>query len=184
MAELLAHSVRRGVPRSPIPIPGCRFVRVYQLMCTGYRRDAFRHALQHVCAQVLTTAPITSPPTGAWPCSSCGSVGDRCALALACKCSPRRQGTHGHLMAMLLVWLRGELWDQHGAPLALPLGLGSVWGTLGSTRRSLGSATGAGLCGELWVRARAPCPSQDCMYPRLWTGVGALRTWRRAVPVW
>ena len=44
--------------------------------------------------------------------------------ALACKCSPRRQGTHGHLMAMLLVWLRGELWDQHGAPLALPLGLG------------------------------------------------------------
>lgn len=82
------------------------------------------HALQHVRAQVLTTAPITSPPTGAWPCSSCGSVGDRCALALACKCSPRRQGTHGHLMAMLLVWLRGELWDQHGAPLALPLGLG------------------------------------------------------------
>ena len=165
VAELLAHSVRRGVRRSPCPIPGCRFVRVYQLMCTGYRRDALPCASTRACTSAHHGANHLSPHRRMamllvwlrWRPLRVGSC------MQVCKCSPRRQGTHGHLMAMLLVWLRGELWDQHGAPLALPLGLGSVWGTLGSTRRSLGSATGAGLCGELWVHARAPCPSQDCI---------------------
>ena len=58
--------------------------------------------------------------------------------------------------------LCGELWAQHGAPLALPLGLGC-----------------AGNCGFMLVPLAHPK-----IVSELWTGVGALRTWRRAVPVW
>ena len=80
--------------------------------------------------------------------------------ALACKCSPRRQGTHGHLMAMLLVWLRGELWDQHGAPLALPLGLCC-----------------AGNCGFVLMPLTCPLP-----IPRLYPSCGLVLApfWRPA----
>ena len=168
--------------RSPFPIPGCRFVRVYQLMCTGYRRDALPCASTRAC---------TSAHHG------------------ANHLSPHRR------MAMLLVWLRwrplrvgscmqvlttapGDAWPSDGhAPRVAP------WGAVGSTRRSLGSATGAGLCvGNFglntalpWLchwgwAVRGPVGSCSCplpiprLYPRLWTGVGALRTWRRAVPVW
>ena len=134
-------------------------------MCTGYRRDALPCASTRAC---------TSAHHG------------------ANHLSPHRR------MAMLLVWLRwrplrvgscmqvlttapGDAWPSDGhAPRVAP------WGTVGSTRRSLGSATGAVLCGELWVRARAP--NVPLAHPKivseLWTGVGALRTWRRAVPVW
>ena len=153
--------------RSPFPIPGCRFVRVYQLMCTGYRRDALPCASTRACTRSAHHGANHLSPHR------------RMAMLLVwLRWRPLRVGS----CMQVLTTAPGDAWpsDGHaprvapwgavgstrrslGLPLALPLGLGSVWGTLGSTRRSLGSATGAGLCGELWVHARAPCPSQDCI---------------------
>lgn len=90
------------------------------------------------------------------------------------KCSPRRQSplppqAHGHAPRVapletvgscmqVLTTAPGDAWPSDGhAPRV------AVWGTVGSCSCPL------------------PIPR---LYPRLWTGVGALRTWRRAVPVW
>ena len=131
-------------------------------MCTGYRRDALPCASTRAC---------TSAHHG------------------ANHLSPHRR------MAMLLVWLRwrplrvgscmqvlttapGDAWPSDGhAPRVAP------WGTVGSTRRSLGSATGAVLCGELWVRARAPnVPLAHPNFPRLYPSCGLVLApfWRPA----
>ena len=66
-----------------------------------------------------------------------------CASTRACTRSAHHGANHlspHRRMAMLLVWLRGELWDQHGAPWAYPW-LGH-WGWA--------------LCGELWAQHGAP----------------------------
>ena len=128
------------------------------------------------------------------------------------KCSSRRQSplppqAHGHAprvapLETVARWLLHAS-AHHGARGRMAIcSCGSVGNCGINTALPWLCHWGWALCGELWLNTALPwlchwgwavrgtvgscsCPLPiPRLYPRLWTGVGALRTWRRAVPVW